>query len=190
MKKGRRQRHLPEIRLEEQKMTAQRSDCVLFKEKKYAICGVKGEGLFDPRNFDIPTVWVQSCCWKGFYCLYSIEEEELRLVSFSTGYNGLERIKIKYGKGKEFLGQKPVLKDDSYAHYENLPCFRVNFTGSLLIGTDYIENLPRHGGVVQPFYFQEVLEVFIQNGKVQNIVDCSQQVSATREENHLSQELS
>ncbi|HNJ42519.1 MAG TPA: hypothetical protein PKZ53_18665, partial [Acidobacteriota bacterium] len=44
----------------------------------------------------------------GFYCLYSIEEEELRLVSFSAGYNGLERIKIKYGKGKEFLGQKPA----------------------------------------------------------------------------------
>ena len=164
-------------------MTAQRSDCALFKEKKYAICGVKGEGLFDPRNFDIPTFYVQSCCGKGFYCLYSIEGEELRLVSFSAGYNGLERIKIKYGKGKEFLGQKPVLKDDNYAHYEDLPGFLVNFTGSLLIGTDYIENLPRRGGFVQPFYFQEVLEVFIQNGKVQNIIDCSQQVSATREKN-------
>lgn len=161
-------------------MTIQRSDYVLFKGKKYSICGVTGEGLFDPRNFDIPTFWVQSCCGKGFYCLYSIEEEELRLVSFSAGYNGLERIKIKYGKGKEFLGQKPVIKDDSYAHYENLPGFRVNFTGSLLIGDDYIEDLPWREGV-QPFHFKEVLELFIQNGKIQNIIDCSQKVSEIRD---------
>lgn len=164
-------------------MTVQQSDYVLFKEKKYSICAVNGEGLFDPRNFDIPTFYVQSCCGKGFYCLYSIEEKELRLVSFSAGYNGLERIKIKYGKGKEFLGQKPVLKDDHYAHYEDLPGFLVNFTGSLVIGDDYIEDFPQRGGVVQPFHFKEVFELVIQNGKVQNIIDCSQRMSATRDRN-------
>jgi hypothetical protein len=60
-------------------MTAQISDSIIFEGQDHAIAGKKGTGLFDPKLHNMSPVGRCSCCWRGFVCTYTVEEQQLIL---------------------------------------------------------------------------------------------------------------
>lgn len=162
-------------------MTVQVSDQLIFEEKKYDICRVEGTELFNPKEIGLKPIVMNTACVKGYICIYTVEKKYLQLLELGVYEEYAVRLKVKYGKGKEILGQKPKLHEFwECPYYENLD-HKVEFTGQLLIGKDFIRDLPIVRSLKKPHRYKKVYELFFDSGDFFNIVDCSEKFADLRE---------
>jgi len=67
-------------------MTKQIPDKVLYKGQEYILAGLKGSGLFTPKDFGISSelMGVATACYRGYFCKYEFVDNKLFLVEFSV----------------------------------------------------------------------------------------------------------
>ncbi|MBX7223774.1 MAG: hypothetical protein K1Y36_27920 [Blastocatellia bacterium] len=162
-------------------MTAQITDKVHLMGNEYAICAVKGADLFRPEHVGMTPYGMSTACWRGFFCEYAVRENTFLLVNLGIGVAEPERPKVRQGKGKPLNGVVPKWSASEHcAMYEdlNLP---VEFSGKLLVGTDFIRELYVHMGFHPAHTYREVYEVVIEAGTVTNVTDCSEKMAQIRE---------
>jgi hypothetical protein len=180
-------------------MTAQISDSVRYRGRDFSIAGVNGEGLFDPASVGLKVVMMSTACYRGFYCTYAVVEDALLLDRLTVGFNGHDRELAERGEGPRLFGKLPTreqrdcqvvnsktkrIEPSKYwsdFHYDGLAA-PVSFTGGLLIGADFIEEMYVHMGFHPAYKFRDVHELVFDKGKLVKAVDVSRAMAEFRED--------
>ncbi|MDX2438021.1 MAG: hypothetical protein QNL88_13340 [Acidobacteriota bacterium] len=160
-------------------MTAQVPDSVRIDSTNFDICGVRGEGLFDPEIHHIEAAAPDTACWRGFICGYVIANgtlvlDKLELWSepdrWRHNRQALERL---FGEDLALDDEHPWIDQRGLAHL-------VPFTGGLLLGADFVEELYVHMGFHPAYKYRQVLEVTFETGHLLSQSDRSIEMEEIR----------
>jgi hypothetical protein len=157
-------------------MTAQFPDTVAYKNTAYLIAGISGTELFTPSAYGLEPVGKSSACWRGFICEYKVAGEQLFLDRLSLYLNQAPPAAL-FGTASN-LDKNPFEFDAIYNHLEH----PMDFTGGLLLATDFIRELYVHMGFHPAWKYKVVHELIFENGELKQEKDCSEKVARIREE--------
>ena len=151
-------------------MTAQISDTVLYQGKEYSIIGLSGGDLICPEQFGMEPKMMSTACYRGYYATYELTEKALYLRSLTL-----------CEKNNNYLPIEGIMPENEeyQATYHNLNVL-VPFTGKLRLARDFIEDLYVHMGYQKPDAFKTVLDVTLDNGRITEIRDRSEEVAKIR----------
>ncbi len=153
---------------------------VVYRGSAYQVTGVEGEGLFDPRPFGIDPWPISTACWRGYYCSYSMEGDELRLVDLHIGLAEEDAERARHGEGLVLGGVRPQY-DERHESFVYAPLeLPVAFTGGLLLGRGFITELYVHMGFQPGWKYREVHELLFEAGRLQQAFDRSAAMEAIR----------
>jgi len=130
-------------------MTAQVPDKIRFEDLDYFITGIRGAGLFHPVENGLEPLPHTTACWRGFACRYAIVEGRLQLMAL--------RINLREPPDT-LLGSPRSTSREGIAfpaEYRNLS-HDVLFSGELLAGNDFIQELYAHMGFHPAWKFRHV----------------------------------
>jgi hypothetical protein len=153
-------------------MTAPTSDSVWIDGRRYDLCGVQGEGLFNPGIFDIDVESPGTACWRGFTCAYEIRGHHLYLAELELWSDPTlwrrNRAKLAdlFGEEAQIDGTHPLVDVTDML-------FPIQFTGGLLVGDDFISELYDGLGFQPAYAYREVQELTFESGLLLAQSDCS-----------------
>jgi hypothetical protein len=160
-------------------MTAQVPDSVLLDGRQYALCGVRGEGLFDAARNGIETVAPDTGCWRGSVCVYEVVSDRLFLAALRLWSEPLHwkrnraRLERLFGERLALDDAHPVVDADGLA-------FPIRFTGGVLLGDGLIEELAADLHLQPACRYRAVLELTFESGRLLATVDRSAEMAAVR----------
>lgn len=161
-------------------MTAQVPDSVLVDNRRYSLCGVRGEGLFDAARHGIETVAPDTGCWRGTLCVYEVVGERLFLAALRLWSEPLHW-KRNRARLERLLGERLGLDDaHPFVDAEGL-AFPIRFTGGLLLGDGFIDDLSAELRLHPACRYRTVLELTFESGHLLATVDRSAEMAAVRE---------
>ncbi len=152
-------------------MTAQFSDTFHYHGNDFDVAGVNGNELFYPSGFGIIPKSNCTACWKGFIATYGILDEMLVLDELDINIDNLPKKFLWFKRAPKINGHKPVNTPDDGPgtffeyHFENV-ALKINFTGGILIGRDFIQELYVHMGFHPAWKYLEVYELLFEKGKL------------------------
>jgi hypothetical protein len=157
-------------------MTAQFSDPVKYQGKDYAIAGRSGTGLFNPTEHGMKPVGRCTACWRGFVCCYRVAGEVLLLDRLSVCLD--EPALVLFGTAPKKPEGELTFFDFVYEDMAH----PVPYTGGLLLGREFIEELYVHMGFHPAWKYRDVHELVFENGKLVRATDRSEEIAAFRRE--------
>lgn len=157
-------------------MTAQTPDTVILKRRKYELCGVNGDGLFEPADLGIEAIAPHTACWRGFVSTYSVRRKKLHLASIEIWCDPDSLKQSKIHELFETIEGDPEL---GYVVAKQLEA-PVPFSGGLLIGRDFIPELYVHMGFHPGYKFREVIELKFDRGHLERTTDRSEDMAEIR----------
>jgi hypothetical protein len=179
-------------------MTAQISDEVVYHGKAHCIAGINGSGLFDPSRHGLRPAGFSSACWRGYHCTYEVADGTLLLTKVNMGLGGEDGAAAQRGEGPKLFGRIPKrytihgvstnLRTGEVKTSWEPPDYLVEglrepvpFTGGLLLGADFIEELYVHMGFHPAWKFRQVHELIFDKGGVTKEADRSAEMAEFRE---------
>ena len=151
-------------------MTAQMSDIVLTGEGRYALVGISGSGLFDPSEHGLRLGMISTACWRGYVCEYTVEDDQLFLTALELSAaeppDEIFGAEVRLGETAEYW---PIR-------------VRQPFTGGLLLGAGFIEELYVHMGHQPAWKYTTVLELTFDGGRLTVVHDRSELMAQRRAE--------
>lgn len=153
-------------------MTAQVPDTFLLDGKRYALIGKRGSGLFEPAAHGIPTRMMHTGCWRGYIATYAITDA-LRL----------EQVQLQMAEPdpeRTLFGVRPAHYDRGRAVYQGL-AHVVEYSGGILLGDGFVQELYVHMGFHPPHKWRVVHELIFEKGHVTERYDRSAAMAAIRE---------
>jgi len=182
-------------------MTSQYSDVFLLNEQKFDIAGVNGDGLFEPATFGLNPIATCTACWRGFLCLYTINDDKLILDQLHINHGKGDTLapflsggEYEFQQGPEINGVVPIYPARS-AHFENILNvdffdnvytelnLKMGFSGGILVARDFIDSLYVHMGFHPAWKYRTVFELIFDQGDVGEIRDVSKQIEEWRNKN-------
>lgn len=174
-------------------MTSQINDEILISRKRYDIIGVNGNELFTPESIGVTPNATSTACWRGYICEYKISHKKLLLdkLWLSCGRNEIfenEKIFVPQ-KSPPINGVSPNKGSEFNNEYEKIN-YAINFSGGILAGRAFIQELYVHMGFQSAWKYKNVIELIFIQGKVQEIRDVSKQMEQIRnkKENELPEQ--
>ena len=165
-------------------MTAQVPDVIEYRGKQYSIAGVSGEGLFDPSEHGMKPLPSNSANWRGFACEYVVFGNTLLLDRLCVDLESPGRELFGVSPETKFFDSVPEAARANYAScvsvYEGLN-HKVTYTGGLLLGEDFIDELYVHMGFHPAWKFREVHELVFDRGTLTQEADLSEKIAQVRE---------
>jgi len=156
-------------------MTAQISDIIFYSNNQYSIVALEKELPFHPKNYGLEPQPVSTACYRGYYCEYSLIENQLVLSKLNIGLkedkpaiNG-----IQPQKGKHF-------ETSGFWEYNDLN-IPIDYSGGMVIGSQLILEFYIHMGFQRPHSFKEVFELIIDKGKLIECIDHSKRMEEIRD---------
>jgi hypothetical protein len=164
-------------------MTAQISDSVLYRDRRFSLSGVKGSGLFEPQAHGLMPMGFSTACWRGFVCTYAVADGALTLEELQLGMGAEEVEDVKAGRGPELFGQRPKYVAKAFVGPVVYSGLRgpVPFSGGLLLAEGFIRELYVHMGFHPAWKYREVHELIFEKGRLVEEMDCSQMMAQVRE---------
>jgi hypothetical protein len=160
-------------------MTGQIHDMVLHNRSIYSLCGIRGNGLFDPADHGLQPSEMSAACQRGYHCLYSVEDGVLLLQHVKVGHDLGRKREPGTTRPTKIFGVLPAEGDHLGTAYNALN-HPIPFTGSLLLGRDFIAELYQHVGFQSPHNCREVIELTFDDGTVVDTVDRSDEMREIR----------
>jgi hypothetical protein len=169
----------------EEPMTAQIADSCRYLSLRFAVAGANGEGMFDPAEHGLSPRAPHSACWRGFWCEYVVEEGRLLLDVLHIALGNA------FGRGSDppLFGVLPRRSEEpsdrpsmdaAFSTFESLRA-PVAFTGGLLIGHGFIDDLYAHMGFHPAWKFRRVHELIFEGGQLLEAFDRSDAAEGFRE---------
>ena len=157
-------------------MTAQMPDQFLYKGESFVLIGLKGSNLFNPEDYGIYPVMASTACYRGFVATYVITNKQIIL-------NGLvlrsQEKKLAKINGKAPIKEKRIFSFN-FAYYDlNLS---IKFTGFILLGKDFIDEMYVHMGFQRPISYETVIEFQFRDGEIVTVNDFSELIAKLRKE--------
>jgi hypothetical protein len=140
------------------KLTGQVSDEFRYNGEVFALVGINGEGLYMPADFGMKTTMATTACWRGYQMFYDCVDGELILDAMFA--NPTELIPVN--------GIEPQKPENSFMFeyvYENIG-LKTKFSGTILLGKDFIQEMYVHMGFQSPESYMTVIELEIKNGDI------------------------
>jgi hypothetical protein len=173
-------------------MTGQINDSLIFQGRDFSITAVDGEELFNPQQHGITPGFGTTACYRGYFCSYELVENALQLKQLivSIYSQPLDRIRIKYGKKQipNLFSITPSIKPNQISQIVSGYCAiydeiyaPIEFTGNLLIATDFIRSLYVHLGFQAAYKYKEVHELVFDKGFLTQSINRSQEMAEIRE---------
>jgi hypothetical protein len=174
-------------------MTRQTHDTLSNNGHVYSILEVEGGDLYQPPN-SLPVVSMSTACWKGFNCKYKVLTEngdllltDLVMRTEDRIYPPLHGVNPIYDGFHFGTRNEPVDRTNvSYCIgvYEGLNLPMSHFTGRIMLGTNFIQTLlSEHYDATS---YQHVWEIHVDQGRVTQALDLSEQVATRRRQNESS----
>lgn len=182
-------------------MTAQVSDSIWYKQMDFVICGINGNGLYEPATDGFEPVPMSTACWRGYVLDYEISEQLLLLKKMKICLTtpppfptccGVAATPVKRRCKlctKLHLNTERCVESSSNSSgagsfggtivYENIS-WTVPFTGTLLLGDDFVRELYVHMGFHPAWKYRRVLKGHFNSGRLQNLEDLSEQAEVIR----------
>jgi hypothetical protein len=169
-------------------MTRQTDDTLSNNGHVYSILEVEGGDLYQPPN-SLPVVSMSTACWKGFNCKYKVLTENGDLILTDLVMRTEDKIYPPlYGVTPFYdgfhFGKNGQQVDRANAYiigvYEGLNLPMEHFTGRIMLGTNFIESLSAPFDATS---YQHVWEIHVEQGRVTQALDLSEQVAARRIQN-------
>lgn len=136
----------------------------MFRQRRYRLAGVSGSGLFDPSEVGLEARSTSTANWRGFHCEYAVEGSQLVL---DTVHIGLEQPSKLFTREPAWDERAHCWVFDSLGH-------PISFTGGLLLGEGFIEDLAVHMGFHPAWKYETVLELGFRNGQLTQVADQSE----------------
>jgi hypothetical protein len=153
-------------------MTAQMPDVVRHNDEEYVLVGVKGRGLFSPKDFGMTPVSVLTSCYRGYWTEYTCDGGGLWLTEMTVSAQG-----NRYG---EIGGVEPMVERvPPTARYEGIRV-QSRFTGRLLIAKDLLQDQYVHMGFQKPAAYRTVIELVVEDGGIVEEIDRSEHYALIR----------
>ena len=152
-------------------MTAQIPDRYRWQGQDYAFVAASAPLDFVPEENGFRPVMVSTACWRGYVCSYEIAEDTLFLRRLE--------IRCQEDDYPPFDGVLPVREGRGRAVYENLR-HRMDYTGSILLGADFLDDYYVHMGIQRAWAYQRVHELVFEHGRLVRTADHCQAVEAIR----------
>jgi hypothetical protein len=172
-------------------MTAQIPDEFRYEGEVFSMVGMNGEGLYVPQDFGLKPRMASTGCYRGYILTFDCVDGKLILDRMDVNceeahiINGVEPVPGALTFSAEAREKLPdELKEYrrfKFA-YSNLG-LKTKFTGSLLLGKDFIESMYVHMGFQRPMSFKTVLEIQVQDGDIIVVNDLSEKMEELRERN-------
>lgn len=170
-------------------MTAQIGDIYKFKGKEFKIVALSSAILFDPKNFGLEPHASSTACWRGYWCEYAIDNDELLLKNLYLfneddrypPFNGVEVSPPEF-KEYECNGGKKVTTEAHFGHrvYRdvNMP---IPYTGKILLGDGFLQEYYIHMGFQRGWAYKQLIELIFEGGLLLGCNDLSHIAQAQRD---------
>lgn len=158
-------------------MTGQITNKFKYEGEIYELVAYHGESLYTAEDFGIITQMASTACWRGYQTFYDCVNGELIL----------DRLYVRTEDKIAINGVVPIineeLDEDSWVFfntiYENLS-LKTKFTGSILLGKDFISEMYVHMGFQSPESFKTVIDIELSDGNIIKITDVSARMEERR----------
>ncbi|MFW9806137.1 MAG: hypothetical protein ACFFFK_05360 [Candidatus Thorarchaeota archaeon] len=153
-------------------MTGQISDEFRYNGEVYTLVGINGVGLYTPGDFGMKTSMASTACWRGYQMFYDCNDGKMVLATMLA--NAIE--------AKPVNGIKPKEPEDSFMFkhvYEDIG-LKTRFTGTILLGKDFIQEMYVHMGFQSPESYMTVIELELKNGDIIRETDLSTKMAKRR----------
>jgi hypothetical protein len=164
-------------------MTAQIQDSFLFEpaQSPFAVVGVSGEDLFDPKGYGLNPVAMHTACYRGWYATYALRAGQLVLSKFAVGLDRKAQLLERRGRVVELAGVAPRKDPGSPGEwlYDNLD-LPLSYAGGLLVGRGFLRELYVHMGFHPAWKFSEVIELVFDRGQLVSQIDRSKEMADVR----------
>jgi hypothetical protein len=157
-------------------MTAQMPDIFFYQEENFSLIGLKGSDLFNPEDYGIYPIMASTACYRGYVATYHITDKQLILSSLILRSQDKKLKKINNKEAKE---EKSIFSFNFL--YENLD-LPIEFTGFILLGKDFIDEMYVHMGYQRPIAYKTVIEFQFKDGEIVAINDFSEIIEKLRKE--------
>jgi hypothetical protein len=128
-------------------MTPQILDQIDFNGETYQMFAEKGEGLFYPRDYNLPLMGSSTACWHGYVCKYVVVNDYLKLDTLETFLGKYEEngddftfIEVEAPIIFGVVAERPTERQEFNAIYRNMNV-AVSFTGKLILVHESKENM-------------------------------------------------
>jgi hypothetical protein len=153
-------------------LTGQIADEFRYNGEIYSLVGINGNGLYTPMDFGMTTTMASTACWRGYQMLYDCIDGKL---IFDAMFVNPREVKPVNGIEPRHPGDDWIFK---YV-YENLG-LKTKFTGRLLLGKDFIDEMYVHMGFQSPESYRTVIELEVKDGNVVTATDLSSRMAERR----------
>ena len=162
-------------------MTAQKGDVIKYKEKEYSIIAITNPLNFNPKEYGIVPSALHTGCWKGYWCVYNINDkgiflEDLYINSkddFYPSINNVEAVINNYNLELEkYIG---------HHLYKGLN-IKMMFSGKILVGDEFIREYYIHMGFQRGWAYKVLIELVFEQGQLIKINDQSEIASEIRKD--------
>lgn len=145
--------------------------------------------LFDPKNYGMEPHASSTACWRGYWCEYAIEDDELLLndlylYNSDDKYPPLNGVEVSLPEFKEYKcqGGKKIIMKAHFGHrvYKdvNMP---IPYTGKILLGDGFMREYYIHMGFQRGWAYKKLIELVFEEGILQECNDLSHIAKAQRE---------
>ena len=150
-------------------MTAQIEDVYMYQDKKYSIIALSKPLDFKPQKYSIIPQAIKNFCWNGFWCEYNIDNDGIKVKNLYIN-----------SKDKKYPSINGVYADEEHilGHhlYRNIDLY-LNYSGSIVAGSDFINNEKTHLGYLKSFAYKIVKEFVFEEGRLIHVIDHSSFIS-------------
>lgn len=149
-------------------MTMQIRDSIRLQGTEYSIIITDPPLLFSPQEYGITPQYCCTACYRGFYCAYSVENNNLLLSSLF--------IHSKNDCSPPIRNIAPITEKSSLLFNMRHCAYRglslpTDFTGSMLVGNGLIHTAQIEGILDSPWQYHKLLDLQFANGHLIAIKD-------------------
>lgn len=156
-------------------MTAQQEDFVTWNGKNYIIAGISKGEIYTPVQHGIAPVQNYSGCWRGYYAVYVIEDNQLKLSDLWVDVD------------KETVDSAPLLNGIKPSsgnilfnlHYSKLN-YALRYTGGLILVDELAQGYVDRSGFQPPWKFETAYELYLENGELTSFMNRSSDMKVFR----------
>ena len=161
-------------------MTAQIPDQFRYEGEEYSLVGVDGTELYSAQDFGLEPKTASTACWRGHVMKYDCIDGELVLDGMDIRTDDAQPVNGVEAKKTSSIIDGVDHGYRMFSHtYENLR-LKTKFTGSLMLGTDFIQSMYVHMGFQRAMCYRKVLEIDVQDGTITSVKDLSDMMEERR----------
>lgn len=163
-------------------MTAQMNDAFRYQDAEYALAGISKGELFNPLIFGLHPMMASTACWRGYIATYAVNDSHLVLDNLLINLHDMDLQSLQM-EVPLINGIKPISPAGRHSlfnnDYKDLN-YRIHYTGGLLLGKGFIQELYVHMGFHPAWKYKKVIELIFENGVLTGEFDRSKRMAELR----------